>query len=419
MKILVFVCLAISFLASSALYQSDDRKLLTSVSSSKIQGLGKRVALLTFSNDAQTQAHGFGRFYSFLGKSFLTGQNLKKTIAQSMGAPACPEIKFGNAFRAGNCSAFLLDHQTVITAGHCLSQFVASRLNLPKKFRIKSSLKSDAYPFLKDIKLVFNHKGKQGSLLGYYKIDNNSVYSVKEITKLTDGIYKDDYAVLKLDRSFHEMVPPIRVKKNSMKIKSFELATIGHPLGLPLIFTDNGYLRDQYIYQFTSTLDTFEGSSGSAVFDKRSGEILGLVSIGTGPSFEKRKSENCVDYKSYGQVSQYSSSMVYAHRLFSEAKAEEIFMQVLSNGNIKGDVRDLTFSAQDFSRQLSYLKSREVSYFYEAILAYINFSTTASIDYLLEEGFVVDQTACSKAYELSHRSSYFKNFIKLNCGTFF
>ena len=62
---------------------------------------------------------------------------------------------------------------------------------------------------------------------------------------------------------------------------------IGHPSGLPMKVTEGHVVSDDKERYFNTTLDIYQGNSGSPVFDLRSGEVHGIVIRGSGgKSFE-------------------------------------------------------------------------------------------------------------------------------------
>ena len=85
-----------------------------------------------------------------------------------------------------------------------------------------------------------------------------------------------DYAVIKLDRVPENRTPlEIRIK-GSIK-KGTELVVIGHPSGLPLKIADGARVTTKRWNFFYSNLDTYAGNSGSAVFNRKTGVVEGIL----------------------------------------------------------------------------------------------------------------------------------------------
>ncbi len=164
------------------------------------------------------------------------------------------------------CSGVLIAEQLVLTAGHC-----APKEGCGAKLR-----------------LVFNHHlqapGRQA------QITQDDVFSCRRV--LQRGA--EDWALIELDRPAQRA--PARATATPTIGQS--LISVGHPAGLPTKIDAGGtLLGEDHAHLFLST-DTFEGSSGGAIFD-RSGALLG-ISVGGGDDFEygdgcfvhRRASEN-------------------------------------------------------------------------------------------------------------------------------
>ena len=56
---------------------------------------------------------------------------------------------------------------------------------------------------------------------------------------------------------------------------------IGHPTGLPTKISANGKVNlNTEVTRFSTSLDTFHGNSGSAVFDAVTGQVEGILIMG-------------------------------------------------------------------------------------------------------------------------------------------
>lgn len=193
----------------------------------------------------------------------------------------CADERFAEQPSLGNCSGFLAGPKTLITAGHCMP-----------------SARDCA-----DYRWVFGFK--EGST----EFKSSQVYSCKTILSqryVYDKKEVSDYAVIELDRPVDGYVP-LKMRKFGRVLLNTPLVVIGHPMGLPMKATDGGvvsrfneieretklkslYLRRNY---FTANLDTYGGNSGSPVFNKRNGQVEGILIQGA-EDFEYNNEKDCL-----------------------------------------------------------------------------------------------------------------------------
>ena len=177
----------------------------------------------------------------------------------------CQTERFIDQVSLGDCSGFLVGPKTLVTAGHCMLS------------------KNECSNY----KWVFGFKEST------IELTSSQVYSCKKITAQR-YVYNEkevsDYAVIELDRKVEGYIPLSR-RKTGYVLPNTSLVTIGHPMGLPMKAIDGGVvsrmndieretklksllLRSHY---FTANLDTYGGSSGSPVFNKRNGKVEGIL----------------------------------------------------------------------------------------------------------------------------------------------
>lgn len=175
-----------------------------------------------------------------------------KTLAEAY--PLCADEPFQNQPRLGYCTGVLIAADKVLTAGHCFNE------------------KKDC----SQVSLLF---GVTSDKVG--KIKKSELYSCKAIldTENSFGNNGLDYAILQLDRKVVGVQPVVIAKDSEIKNQAL-VVSYSYPLGLPLK-KDTGILHglDSQSHFFKADVDTFEGSSGSPLFNSR-GELLGLLSRG-------------------------------------------------------------------------------------------------------------------------------------------
>lgn len=173
----------------------------------------------------------------------------------------CRSQKYAKQISAGFCTAFLVNEDTIVTAGHCVQSL--------------AQCKSSAWVF--DYKLATSDT--DASIV---KRDN--IYECKSLVKSKQSTtisgkknYKSDFAIIKLDRKTKRT--PFRLSKRRVRSNT-PLAVIGYPRGLPLKITGNGKVLDMGRRNFRAELDAFGGNSGSPVINLDTLEVVGLLTSG-------------------------------------------------------------------------------------------------------------------------------------------
>lgn len=167
----------------------------------------------------------------------------------------CPDEKFRAQPTGAFCSGFLVGPDIVLTAGHCI--------HTEKDCRDTS--------FIFDFS--FQQKNSSPEV-----VSENNVYSCAEIIHTISGKPKPDFAVIRLDRPVAGREP--LELASAAPSASDTLVAIGHPMGLPTKVAGGGRLREVKENSFVADLDTFAGSSGSAVLSGESGRVVGILVSG-------------------------------------------------------------------------------------------------------------------------------------------
>lgn len=166
----------------------------------------------------------------------------------------CRDVPYYDQTSLSDCSGFLVAPDLLITAGHCVSEIENSCAN---------------YSW------VFSYNLYGPNRLNY-NMPRHDVYHCKEVVKAKTQT-RLDYALIRLDRPA-EQRSPMKLNRTVKIQPGMEVATIGHPLGLPTKYADDGVvLKRSSDYLFSVNLDTFAGNSGSPVFDPKTGDVFGIL----------------------------------------------------------------------------------------------------------------------------------------------
>ena len=221
-------------LKARVIYGDDDRLDLYQVKDQALKKLADgTVALMKKSNLSRN------------GNGFDLPVN---TFKQSYGL--CDSERFGEQPTAAFCSGFLVDDETIVTAGHCIDS-------------------SDC----NDTVFVFNY-GIQVSGVMPYQAREEDVYSCKKV--IHSQASSADYAVIKLDRKVLNHTP-VMLRRQGVPAAGVDLTVIGHPVGLPTKVAGGAQVRSVNADYMIASLDTYGGNSGSAVFNSKTLEVEGIL----------------------------------------------------------------------------------------------------------------------------------------------
>jgi S1-C subfamily serine protease len=183
--------------------------------------------------------------------------DLSRTLAQQY--QLCPEEPYGTQPVLGLGTCFVRDSVTMITAAHVL----------------EGALRQYAVVF--DYEMVL----KSGFVNPFIRKDN--VFFPEKIPWRSEEL---DLAVFQLDRRCNRSALRFAALGN-IKVDD-DVYMIGHPSGLPKKAAFNAEITDashpQYFY---TSLDAFQGNSGSPVFSLKTHEVIGVLVSG-GADFQWR-----------------------------------------------------------------------------------------------------------------------------------
>ena len=251
-----------------SIYSIDDRLLIDDNTDEKIKKLSRSVAFIFFKDDLvdPNEANNSTTIFSNLLQD-----------DPPYGSNYCPTEKFAShhAYKKA-CSGFLVTKDILITAGHC--------------FRSKN----DCHRKL----IAFDVRAEKETEKGF-QINNKDIFQCSKILSVSN-VNADsdlDFAIIQLD---HKADRPTLKFREAKKIEDdASVYMIGHPLGLPLIYTSNAKVLDNSGENiFKATLDSFHGNSGSPVFNSTNDWVEGVLVSGEADE-EYDREQKCNHYAHY------------------------------------------------------------------------------------------------------------------------
>ena len=187
----------------------------------------------------------------------------------------CPAERFIDQPNPAMCSGFLIAPDLLVTAGHCVA--------------IEN--------FCADYKWVFDFKMDPQSHTAGLNVKNENIYSCKRVISgalnMNLGL---DFGVVQLDRDVTGR-EPLKIRSENYISEKAEVLVIGGPSGLPLKIAAGAAVRTStHPFFFKANLDTFQGNSGSGVFNAKTGVVEGILVRGE-DDFEVNPLKMCVQAK--------------------------------------------------------------------------------------------------------------------------
>lgn len=258
MKTITALAILLSFThASAAVFGVDDRISIRPGSAGHALARSTAVALLSSNFEATTP-----------GKLRLNVDGLEEKF--------CPSVRFvKQKSLAYACTGFLVAPDLIMTAGHCMVNTGESRN--------ETDLYCKAYSWLFDFDETLDTENVSAS--NHYTC-KRVVYAVKD-----EKAPFRDYALVQLNRPVRGRTP---LKLSTAAVTASDtFSMIGHPFGLPSKLSRNARLlvNKPSRQSFLTSLDAFEGNSGSPVFNAKN-EVVGILVGGT-PSWNSVTNGRC------------------------------------------------------------------------------------------------------------------------------
>lgn len=238
---IVFFLTAIFFSMDSTMatapiiFGEDDRLDSFEVQNSLHKEIAKSTAAQIPNERIIPSAHGF----LLQGKSLSEYMNI------------CPDERFASEPSVANCSGFLVAPDIMATAGHCYER--------------KGMCENYSW--------VFNYQ-KNSKDQNEFEVSSEDVYRCKEVLEYGFDVFKFDYALIRLDRPVKSRSP---LKLQAEPKIGEALVLIGHPSGLPQKTAAGAQTKSISETEFTANVDAFGVNSGSAVFNAKTGEVVGIL----------------------------------------------------------------------------------------------------------------------------------------------
>lgn len=228
-------------LNNDAIYGADERHFIDSHSAPKLSELSQSVALI-------------------VSKDVVNKKLFKTTISATLlSEPSelnlCKDEKFADHHSVNSCTGFLIGEDLLVSGGHC--------------FMDESDCKNKIIAFDVTVKSEFNRG---------YKISSQNIFECKNIIAHEyNQDSKSDFSLIRLKRKALGR-KGLKLRTQGSLKKGDSVFMIGHPLGLPLIVTNDAAVVDSdQTHFFKATLNSFAGNSGSPVFNSKTFEVEGIL----------------------------------------------------------------------------------------------------------------------------------------------
>ncbi len=179
-----------------------------------------------------------------------------KTKSLRKGMNFCADELFADLPLVSSCSAFLVGPNLILTAAHCVKN--------------EEECKDNYWVLDYDDDLGFSPS------TGVVKLKRENIVSCSQLLSISENP-KLDYALIQINRTLSDR-SPLKLRRRGVLSKNDSLEVIGHPMGLPKIFTDQARVIDNSLpTSFLSNADTFTGNSGSPVINSRTHLVEGIL----------------------------------------------------------------------------------------------------------------------------------------------
>lgn len=288
-QLAVLSSVLVSFGSEARVIYGEDHRKEVSEATQFQQKLAQSAATMISENEMTRDSSkpGLVQFNQKTLSDWLTSQGEQETPkskklfsakvkeAAKAGISFCEGERFTDQPNPGMCSGFLIAPDLVLTAGHCV--------DLPN--------------FCSEYRWVFDFKVNPETKKAGVDIKEENIYKCqKVVSNLLSMPLGLDYAIVKLDRKVTGR-EPLEIRNDTKVQNNTSLLVIGSPSGLPLKVADGAKVRaNTHPYYFNANLDTFQGNSGSAVFNAETGVVEGILVRGE-EDFVPNQAKMCIEAK--------------------------------------------------------------------------------------------------------------------------
>jgi hypothetical protein len=242
---------------SARVIYGEDNRLEVMEAPLKFQQLARSVVTMVPRTNLQVTPQGINlkqtTLREWLSSQFETEE--VQPLFSRQGIKFCEQERFIDQPNPGQCSGFLIAPDLIVTAGHCTM----------------------APDFCQENLWVFDFKLDKSRRAGL-QMDPDNIYRCKQvITSALDMNLALDHAIVQLERVVVNR-EPLDIRTTSKIEDHAPLTVIGSPSGLPLKVAGGARVRDNsHLTYFSANLDTFQGNSGSPVFNSLTGVVEGIL----------------------------------------------------------------------------------------------------------------------------------------------
>lgn len=249
-----------------------------------------------------------------------TQENFSELWVDSLSDFMCRDERFSRQKNISYaCTGFLVGEDLLVTAGHCA-------VNVGE-VRNQSENYCDAYTWL------FDYTGQTNAR----RIRNDNIYKCKEIIYAVQEEIEGrthDFALIRLDRKVKGR-KALKISDELVK-ENDSVSMIGHPMGMPMKYTDNAHVFDNEVGRsYYTNLDAFAGNSGSPVFNK-SNEVIGVLVAGN-PAMSTYRDDRlgCDRYNHCDEEGKNCTSLTFENEdqgfpnVYSEVQSIEFYKNLI------------------------------------------------------------------------------------------
>ena len=160
--------------------------------------------------------------------------------------------------RPGFCTGFKVGPDLVATAGHCI--------------RPSSELRPGEMG-CNELRLIFGFRKTKTQPLADRDIPAANIYRCVDV--LAGHLDQEDWRIIRVDRTIN--APQVSMRTEGRPPLGTPLTVVGHPAGLPVTIADGATVQRHRPTFFSADLDTYQGNSGSPIFNSdrlRTGELF-------------------------------------------------------------------------------------------------------------------------------------------------